>query len=182
MSGEYDRDIKASNLQFENSAQFTFGLGTIPEVVDESVKELKTGRYRGWVYIKGPTIFVIPITLSTDPKIVQAITVVIIGILLAIAFWEVYFYFSAQTKRNNSRNKRNMAQELSQTLVPVGEIEERIRNRNMSREEVDRIQQNNNRINAAIQNLIQEADNNVTSAIKIESRTWTTQLKYLQQM
>ena len=108
-----------------------------------------------WVYIKGPTTFVIPITLSTDPKIVQAVTVVIIGILLAIAFWEVYFFFSAQTKRNNSSNKRNMAQDLSQTFVPVGEIEARIRNRNISREEIDQIQQNNNRINGAIQNLIQ---------------------------
>jgi hypothetical protein len=108
LSGESDRDINAG-LQFQSQPLYTLNLGTVPEIVSVSVKELKTGIYHGWIYIRGPTTFVVPVTLSTDPKVVQAVTVVIIGVLLSIAFWEVYFYFSSEVKRKNANELRQDA-------------------------------------------------------------------------
>jgi type II secretory pathway pseudopilin PulG len=111
LSGESNRDVSPSNILFNGYSELPFRITSVPQIIHISTQELQIGKYHGWLYITGSDNFVIPITLASDPKIVQAVTIVIIGILLSIAFWEVYFFFDSKVKRKNAniiRQEANM--------------------------------------------------------------------------
>lgn len=60
--------------------------------VEVSAQNILSGKYYGWLYLTGATPYTIPITLSTAPKVVEAFLLVVIGVSLSVAFWEIFFY------------------------------------------------------------------------------------------
>jgi len=59
-----------------------------------SVENLNSGHYYGWLYLTNGSSLTIPISISTEPKVIQAMILVVIGVLLSIIFWEIFFYFN----------------------------------------------------------------------------------------
>jgi hypothetical protein len=76
-------------------------------VEDIKVKNLTSGKYNGFLYLKGEELFNIPVTISTTPKVTQAIILVVIGVLIAIVLWELYF-LSNHRDNNNKVKAQNI--------------------------------------------------------------------------
>jgi hypothetical protein len=77
--------------------QLTFSPGLVPVgtnglgSVTISVTNPSSGKFLGWIYLTGSNEFTIPISLSTEPKIIQAMFLIVIGVLVAIILWELFF-------------------------------------------------------------------------------------------
>jgi hypothetical protein len=76
--------------------------------VEASVENIKSGNYYGWLYFTNGSKFTIPIVVSTEPKVIQAMILVVIGVLLSIIFWEGFFYFNRKFNES-TRNTRSKA-------------------------------------------------------------------------
>jgi hypothetical protein len=50
------------------------------------------GSYQGWIFVSGKDNIPIPVTVATEPKVVVALLLVIIGIFTSIIFWEIIKY------------------------------------------------------------------------------------------
>jgi hypothetical protein len=89
--------------------------------VEVSAQNIYSGKYNGWLYLIDGSSYTIPITLSTAPKIFQAFILVVIGVLLSIAFWELFFYanLGSNQRRLNILNQWiDRRQELRNQLSP----------------------------------------------------------------
>lgn len=63
--------------------------------VDFSIEDIPIGSYEGWlVILNGNNINYVPLLTSTEVRIWQAIMVILCGVFVAIAFWEVLRLFS----------------------------------------------------------------------------------------
>jgi hypothetical protein len=162
LSGEIDRDISPTNILFNMETAYSFKAKKFPEIIQLSVPNLQTGQYSGWLYINGAEDYIVPITISTDAKIIQAVTVVVIGVLLSIAFWEIYFYFSAIVKRKNEEEIRIEANSIESQYLPAPAIN--------AIAAVGPIPQDLINIQSEVQDLRNIADSKDASATKIENR------------
>jgi hypothetical protein len=46
------------------------------------------------LYLTNGSTFTIPIIVSTEPKVIHAVILVVIGVLLSIIFWEIFVYIN----------------------------------------------------------------------------------------
>jgi hypothetical protein len=95
--------------------------------VEISAQDISSGKYNGWLYLTDGSSYTIPVTLSTAPKIIQAFILVVIGVLLSIAFWEIFFYAnlgSNQIRLNRLNqwidNRQQLRNQLSPQLLGPG--------------------------------------------------------------
>jgi hypothetical protein len=72
-------------------------------------KELtQPGSYDGWLSIRGHgSQFIIPINMSSPPMLVQALTIVLLGCVSSIIFWDVIHYYG----RKNAQTKNRIIEE-----------------------------------------------------------------------
>jgi hypothetical protein len=77
--------------------------------VDVSVPNLQSGKYYGWLYLTNGSTFTIPIIVSTEPKVIQAVILVVIGVLLSIIFWEIFFYIYKKFNQQTADRLKTMA-------------------------------------------------------------------------
>lgn len=123
MSGDGNMDVNAQNIEFNGSETHPFTIGDTPNVIPVSVLNLERGIYHGWFYISGKSNFTIPITILTDPKIVQAITLVIIGVVLSIALWEIIFYIYVILSKIIAEEKKKKATKIVNRENPNNQID-----------------------------------------------------------
>jgi hypothetical protein len=91
--------------------------------VDVSVPNLQSGKYYGWLYLTNGSTFTIPIIVFTEPKVIQAVILVVIGVLLSIIFWEIFFYIDNKFNQITGYRLQNM---------PVANLRSRAGFRNLS--------------------------------------------------
>lgn len=87
--------IQRDDILFAGNSTFNIGNASLmPIITSISVKDGKIdpGNYHGWMYVGSGIATAFPVSISTEPKVVQAIIIIIIGILASISFWEIAFY------------------------------------------------------------------------------------------
>jgi hypothetical protein len=75
--------------------------------IDVRVENLSSGTYNGWLYLTNGSSFTIPIVVSTEPKFVQAVILVVTGVLISIIFWELFFLLDKKKKVSDKMNRVN---------------------------------------------------------------------------
>jgi hypothetical protein len=82
------------------------------DIVRISFNNFEDGQYRGWMFLAEKSNLAVPFQVSTEPKVIHAFILVVIGVLSAIAMWELFFYiderYNVRTAAEN-RNKANAA-------------------------------------------------------------------------
>src|SRR5712692_8378317 len=82
------------------TSNFTGNLATANFLVDNLPQP---GSYDGWLVIKGGNNnFIIPINVSAPPMLPQALTIIVIGSVSSIAFWE-FLKYSDRKKTNEKK-------------------------------------------------------------------------------
>ncbi len=89
------------SLKFEGKNKVPLNL-TLDNLtsVEVSVLNPESGKYHGWLYLTNGSTSTIPIILSTEPKVIQAIFLVVIGVLVSIIFWEIFFILNNRQTKN----------------------------------------------------------------------------------
>jgi hypothetical protein len=75
--------------------------------VEVSVPNPESGKYYGWLYLTNGSTFTIPIILSTEPKVIQTVILVVIGVLLSVIFWEIFFISNKKFNQTTANTLRN---------------------------------------------------------------------------
>jgi hypothetical protein len=85
-----------NNLTFDGNSIYTLnGLAKSPTRINNvGVDNIQSGLYYGFLYLADGNLVTIPITVSTEGKVAQVITLVVIGVLTSILFWEIFFIFN----------------------------------------------------------------------------------------
>lgn len=106
------------NLTFAGSSVYTIrSNGEFPiRIYDVDANDLKSGKYDGFLYIKDGDLVSIPIVLSTEPKTSLAIALVIIGVLLSIIFWELFFIVTEKLKKKGAIEMEALAGQFQRNL------------------------------------------------------------------
>jgi hypothetical protein len=65
-------------------------------------EKFQSGVYSGFLYIDNGSLTSVPINLFTEPKTFQAVSLVVIGVLASILFWEVFFVLREIALRKES--------------------------------------------------------------------------------
>lgn len=87
--------------------------GAIPRLYYVTIPILEfPGSYNGWIFVSGKDNMPIPVTITTEPKIVQALLWVVIGILGSIFFWELINYIN-QIKKAQTETQTTIQNEPS---------------------------------------------------------------------
>jgi hypothetical protein len=81
------------NLTFSNEQIYRIRNNDFPIIIGdvEPGETLHSGIYAGFLYVNNGSLKSVPITLFTEPKVFQAVILVVIGVLSSILFWEVFF-------------------------------------------------------------------------------------------
>lgn len=90
-------------------------VSNVPKVVNISVSITHGGVYQGRLLMNTKEgILSVPVTVSTEPLIIQAIALVVLGVILAILLWELIKYFSQGNLKSQLVNTVNeTAQDLN---------------------------------------------------------------------
>jgi hypothetical protein len=87
--------IKQDDILFGANTTLKIGnASSMPIITSISVEngKIDPGDYHGWMYVGSGIPIAFPVTVSTEPRVVQAIIIIIIGILASISFWEIALY------------------------------------------------------------------------------------------
>jgi hypothetical protein len=100
-------------LSFNNHEKITLNVTNNKiDIVRISFNNFEDGQYRGWMFLAEKSNLAVPFQVSTEPKVIHAFILVVIGVLSAIAMWELFFYiderYNVRTAAEN-RNKANAA-------------------------------------------------------------------------
>lgn len=100
-------------LSFNNHEKITLNVTNNKiDIVRISFNNFEDGEYRGWIFLAEKSNLAVPFLVSTEPKVIHAFILVVIGVLSAIAMWELFFYiderYNVRTAAEN-RNKANAA-------------------------------------------------------------------------
>ena len=75
---------------------------------------LPRGSYSGQFIISGNSSWTVPVTLESEPKIIQAIILVAVGVLISIVVWEIIRYIKLPLDETQSELGTNEAQEVAE--------------------------------------------------------------------
>ena len=117
LSGESNNDIMPNEILFNHTQIFPFKISNILKIITVTVKNIEPGMYHGWFYLAGKTTIAIPVTISTEPKVIQAIIIVIIGTLFSIAFWEIFFYLYVIGNKGAAKKAMAKVQDIQNQYV-----------------------------------------------------------------
>ncbi len=108
-----DGEQATGTLSFNNHEKITLNVTNNKiDLVRISFNNFGEGQYRGWIFLTEKSNLSVPFLVSTEPKVIHAFILVIIGVLSAIAMWELFFYIDERYNvrtRDQNRNKANNA-------------------------------------------------------------------------
>jgi hypothetical protein len=126
LSAEKIKTINESRIHFGGlSLLLIRNVTNLPKILEFSVEDFKqVGSYHGWMYLSGENNYQIPITVTTEPKVIRAIILVLIGVLISIAFWEYFTYHNSKKYNKLKQKLPKEAKKLSQDADEIAEIAE----------------------------------------------------------
>jgi hypothetical protein len=110
--------LDAQEIEFDG--QSSLALKNMANNTWKSIKisttqaDLPRGSYSGQFIISGNSSYTIPVTLESEPKIVQAIMLVAMGVLIAIVVWEIIRYIKLPLDEAQSELGTNEAQDFAE--------------------------------------------------------------------
>lgn len=111
-----------NNILFGNKTQFVIDNSSPRpfKVNDVSVNIQEEGIYSGFLYLSSETLASIPVSVSTDPKVLQAILIIVMGVLTSIIAWELFFVMDKKNNDRDSQYLSDSALELDSSLAANG--------------------------------------------------------------
>jgi hypothetical protein len=103
--------IQQDKILFGGNTIFTIGNATsMPVITSISVQngKIDPGDYHGWMYLGTGISTAFPVVVSTEPKVFQAILIIIIGILASISFWEIALYIDRRRNEGMVKDNKNI--------------------------------------------------------------------------
>ena len=97
-----------SHLTFNNKTSYTIENKPMPTKINEiAARGLSSGSYGGYLYLKSDNnLIVMPIKVTTQPKILESTLIAVIGILLGFLIWEIIVFIVARLSHIGAREIR----------------------------------------------------------------------------
>ena len=114
----HSTDIKFNNEQYHTIKNFD-ERGWASVRLSVNVTDLPPGSYQGWIVISGEINDTIPLVISTQPMTMQAIILVLIGVVLSVWLWEIIKYYK---QKNNIEEKESIKGKLDEKLNAASKL------------------------------------------------------------
>lgn len=115
-----DGEQATGTLSFNNHEKITLNVtnNTI-DIVRISFNNFEDGQYRGWMFLTEKSNVAVPFLVSTEPKVIHAFILVVVGVLSAIAMWELFFYIDERYNVRTAAENRNKAKTVRTDLAAL---------------------------------------------------------------
>lgn len=108
-------DISSSDIRDTNGKTIKIDFGTFSAThqISLKVQSIAPGSYEGALFINKDTV--VPITITTEPKVLQAIIWIMIGIITSIIIWEFIIHHK-DPKKSSARYDQNKSPRLKNLI------------------------------------------------------------------
>jgi hypothetical protein len=108
--------IEQDDILFAGNSTLKIGnASSMPKITNISVKngKIDPGDYHGWMYVGSGIAIAFPVTISTEPRVLQAIIIIVVGILASLSFWEIALYIDRMRNEGMVRQEATNIKRLS---------------------------------------------------------------------
>jgi hypothetical protein len=115
-----DGEQATGTLSFNNHEKITINVtnNTI-DIVRISFNNFEDGQYRGWMFLTEKSNVAVPFLVSTEPKVIHAFILAVVGVLSAITMWELFFYIDERYNVRTAAENRNKAKTVRADLAAL---------------------------------------------------------------
>jgi hypothetical protein len=115
-----DGEQATGTLSFNNHEKITLNVtnNTI-DIVRISFNNFEDGQYRGWMFLTEKSNVAVPFLVSTEPKVIHAFILAVVGVLSAITMWELFFYIDERYNVRTAAENRNKAKTVRADLAAL---------------------------------------------------------------
>jgi hypothetical protein len=115
-----DGEQATGTLSFNNHEKITLNVTNNKiDIVRISFNNFEDGQYRGWMFLTEKSNVAVPFLVSTEPKVIHAFILVVVGVLSAIAMWELFFYIDERYNVRTAAENRNKAKTVRADLAAL---------------------------------------------------------------